>query len=372
MTARVVLLSTNLAPGGAEAQVALLAAGLRRRDWDASVISCLRPCAFEEDLKRAGVPVFSLNMQPGRWNPLGCLRLARLLRRLRPQIVHGHMFHANLLARAARLALPVPVVISTLHSIAESGRDSGNVRGRDRLYRVTDRLADVTVSVCQAAGERHAEAQAVSRSRLRVIPNGVDTDRFRPDPAGREPMRRVLGVGDEFAWLAVGRLMWKKGYETMLRAFAGSARGVLLIAGAGPQEAELREFALELGANARFLGFREDIPALLRACDGFVQSSVVEGLPVALLEAAASGLPCVAADTGGVGEIVLHETTGYLAPAGDPALLAAAMSQVMGMDAVERAELGRAAREHVAARFGLESVIDRWERLYLEMLERWM
>jgi len=103
-----------------------------------------------------------------------------------------------------------------------------------------------------------------------------------------------------------------------------------------------------------------------------VQSSVVEGLPVALLEAAASGLPCVAADTGGVGEIVLHGTTGYLAPPGDPALLAAAMSQVMGMDPHQRAELGRTAREHVAARFGLEAVITQWERLYLEMLERWM
>ncbi len=145
-----------------------------------------------------------------------------------------------------------------------------------------------------------------------MIPNGVDTTRFRPNPAVRLKMREQLGLGQEFVWLAAGRLMWKKGYETMLRAWARLDGGVLLIAGAGPQESELRG----LGSGARFLGEREDVADLMAAADGFVQSSLVEGLPVALLEAASSGLPCVAADTGGVSEIVLHERTGYLVPAG--------------------------------------------------------
>jgi glycosyltransferase involved in cell wall biosynthesis len=371
MKASIAMLSTNLAPGGAETQVALLAAGLHRRGFDVTVISCLRPSAFEKELESAGVPVHSLGMEPDRLNVTGSVRLARILRRLRPQILHSHMFHANLLARAARICLPLPVVVSTLHSVAESSRGSGNVRGRDRFYRLTDPLADVTVAVCQAAANRHFESGAVPRKKLRVIPNGIDADRFRPDAARRAEVRRLLNLGDEFVWLAVGRLMWKKGYETMLQAFAGISGGVLVIAGGGPQEWELQRLALELGANTRFLGFREDVPDLLKASDGFVQSSVVEGLPVALLEAAASGLPCVAADIGGVGEIVLHERTGYLAPPGDPAVLAAAMSQVVSLPSLEREKLGQAARAHVIARFGLDTVITQWERLYEEMLSRW-
>jgi glycosyltransferase involved in cell wall biosynthesis len=350
MKPRLAMVTTNLARGGAETQVALLACGLSRRGWDVSVISLVRPTAFEKELAAAGVPVFSLDMQPGIPNPLGYLRLLRILRQLRPQIVHSHMFHANLLARTARILCPVPALISTLHSVAESGRGSKSMLWRDLLYRITDPLADQTVAVTKAVPGRN----------LRVIPNGVDTALFRPDPVKRARVREALGLGREFAWLAVGRLMWKKGYETMLRAFTTVASGVLLIAGTGPQEAELRQ----RGTAARFLGEREDIADLLAACDGFVQSSVVEGLPMALLEAASSALPCVAADAGGVSEIILHERTGYLVAPGNPDALAAAMSGVMNLPEIERQRIGMAAREHVQARFDLAVVIAQWEELY--------
>jgi glycosyltransferase involved in cell wall biosynthesis len=260
------------------------------------------------------------------------------------------MFHANQLARAARLLCPVPALISTLHSVAESGRSSKSMFWRNHIYRVTAPLADQTVAVTKAIPGRN----------LRVIPNGVDTTRYRPDPVKRARMREALGLGGHFAWLAVGRLMWKKDYETMLRAFATAASGVLLIAGAGPQEAELRQH----GTAARFLGEREDIADMLAACDGFVQSSVVEGLPMALLEAAASALPCVAADAGGVSDIILHEQTGYLVPPGDPDALAAAMLRLMHLAESERRQLGTAARERVVARFDLAAVLDQWEELY--------
>jgi len=92
VTARVALLTTSLSRGGAETQVVLLATGLRRRDWDVSVISLVKPTAFEPELAAASVPVYSLNMAPGVWNPLGYARLAAILRRIRPRIVHGHMF----------------------------------------------------------------------------------------------------------------------------------------------------------------------------------------------------------------------------------------------------------------------------------------
>ncbi len=369
---QVVLLTTNLARGGAETQVAGLARGLQRRGWDVSVISMLEPTAFQDELAAAGVAVFNLRMQPGAASPLGFIRLLSLLRHLRPQVLHSHMFHANLLARLARLFYPAPVLISTLHSIAESGRESGKIKWRDRLYRATDTLADVTVAVCKAVADRHSGAGAVSKKRLRVIPNGVDTRVFRPDADRRERTRRELGLGTEFAWLAVGRLMWKKGYETMLRAFAEEGRGLLLIAGSGTQETELQELARELGVHARFLGRRNDVADLMAASDGFVQSSMVEGLPLALIEAAASGLPSVVSDAGGVSEVVLDGRTGLVVPLGNPQALGAAVSRLVGMPEEQRRKFGEAARQHVVANFDLEAVVTRWEGLYGELLAPWM
>jgi glycosyltransferase involved in cell wall biosynthesis len=325
------------------------------------VLSLRTPEAWKEELEQAGVPVESLDLEPGRWRVPALGRLARIMRKRRPHILHAHLFHANVLTRLLRLVFPVPVVISTLHSAAESGRESANVHGRDWLYRLTDRLADATVAVSQAAADRHRGVGAVSAARVRVIPNGVDTSRFQPGTAAR--------VDERFTWLAAGRLMWKKDYATMLRAFAEGPEAVLLIAGDGPQRAELEKLAAGLNANVRFLGPRGDIAGLMQACDGFVLSSVVEGLPVALLEAAACELPCAATDVGGVREAVLHGRTGFLARPEDPVSLREALRAVMGLTAPEREEMGRAAREHAAANFDWDAVTPRWEALYRELLE---
>lgn len=372
MTARITLLTTNLARGGAESQVASLAQRLAARGWQASVISLLEPSAFREQLASAGVPVFSLHMTPGVPHPLAFLRLLHLLRRLRPQILHCHMFHANLMGRLARLFCFVPVVLATLHSAAESSRRTGAIRWRDRLYRWSDPLATLSVAVAPAVADRHLAARAVSARKVRVIPNGVDTSLFRPDPDLRLRVRARLGLGQEFVWLAAGRLMWKKGYETLLRALAQVPGCLLLIAGVGPQEEELRLLAQQLSVPARFLGHREDVPALMAASDAFVQASVVEGLPLSLLEASSSALPIVATDAGAVREIVLDGRTGFLVPLGDPPALAGAMSRMTALPPSQRQAMGRAAREHVLARFDIGHVITQWEQLYLELLGPWM
>jgi len=369
MSDPVVLLTTNLARGGAETQVAQLALKLRERGWNTSVISLVEPSAFTDELLQRSVPVFSLGMQPGRPDPRALVRLLLLLRKLRPRILHAHMFHANLTARLARLIVPVPVVVSTLHSIAETARRSADIHRRDRLYQFTDCLSDATVAVSQAVADRHLNVRAVSSKRLRVIPNGVDTDRYRPDAARRARTRESLGLGNEFAWLAAGRLMWKKDYATMIRAMAEQRSSVLLIAGTGLLESELRALARELSANVRFLGMREDIPSLMNACDGLVLSSLIEGLPMVLLEAASSGLPCVACAVGGVSEVVVDGETGYLVRPEDPASLAAAMSHFSELSIEKRSKMADAARAHAVAHFDLRLVASLWENLYRQLLE---
>jgi glycosyltransferase involved in cell wall biosynthesis len=253
-----------------------------------------------------------------------------------------------------QLLAPVPVAIATLHSARESSRRSESSRLRDLAYRLTDPWADMTISVSEVAARRHASAGAVSAGKLRVIPNAVDTDRFTPAPRERRD-------GVPFAWLAAGRLMWKKDYPTLLDAFVRLRDCELLIAGAGPDEARLHAMA---PPNVFFLGQRDDMPDLLRRADAFVLSSSVEGLPVALLEASASGLPCVATDAGGVREIGVP----FLVPPGDPDALARAMKELMAASPAERCALGEQARRRTVERFSWPVVVEQWESLYRELL----
>ncbi|MDE3168443.1 MAG: glycosyltransferase, partial [Acidobacteriota bacterium] len=226
-------------------------------------------------------------------------------------------------------------------------------------------LADATVFVSAAAAERHAAARAVRARRMRVIPNGVDTALFRPDAGRRTRAREALGLGGTFTWLAAGRLMWKKNYPLLLRAMESRRAEVLLIAGSGPDEAALRVLA---PPNVCFLGARADLPDLMNAADAFVLSSSVEGLPMVLLEAAASGLACVATAVGGVPEAVLAERTGFLVPAGNLETLRSAMARMADQPGAERAAMGREARALALARFDLRTVVEQWEQLYRALL----
>lgn len=365
---RVMLLVTGLDRGGAETQVVQLALELRRRGWEVQVVSMLPPAAFEEELARGGVELHSLGMRPGKPGPRGLWHLLRLLGAWKPHVVHAHLFHANLLARLARLICPVPVLISTLHSLAESGRDSSGTGLRDGLYRFTDWLSDRTVSVSEAVAERHIASRAVSRSRSSVIPNGAQPELFVKSPQARARARAALGLQEEFAWLAAGRLMWKKDYATMLLAMARQPTGTLLIAGKGPDERELRAQAESLRARVRFLGLREDVPDLMNACDGFVMSSVVEGLPMVLIEAAMAGLPAVTTDAGGAREVVRDGETGFVVPARDATALGEAMQRLAAMPLEDRQRMGDAARRIALRRFSISKVAAQWEGLYRECL----
>jgi len=363
------LITTGLAYGGAETQVVHIAIRLRGRGWEVCVVSVMPPKAYVEELETAGISVFSLDIKRKSPDPCPILRLARLIRKWQPDIVHSHMVHANLLARLVRPFAPVPVLICTAHSIDEGGRL------REILYRLTDPFCDVTTQVSQAGLERYVRVGAVPRHKIRYIPNGVDTERFKPSQEDRFRVRKELEV-DGFVWLAVGRFEPPKDYPTMLHAFArvvhNNPNAMLLIAGDGPLRKDMETMAQEFGIKeqVKFLGIRRDIPQLMNAADAYVMSSSWEGMPMVLLEASATGLPIVATDVGGNREIVLEGKTGFLAPPGNPEALALAMVRLMDLPEEKRLEMGRKAREHVAEHFSLEKVVDLWEALYEELLRR--
>ena len=367
---RVLLLITGLDYGGAERQVVSLAVLLKARGWDVDVVTLLRPRAYVPELQSAGIQVRHLGMQRGIPNPLAVLRLARLLRETNPQVVHSHMVHANLLARVTRLLVRVPVLICTAHNIDEGGRM------RELAYRLTDSLCDITTQVSQAGLERYVRVKAVPRRKIMFVPNGVDTGRFHADDSIRAQMRSTIGTDNVFVWLAVARFAEAKDYPTMMRAFAQVVARrkdvVLLIAGQGALQDETKRMAQDLGIGSyvRFLGVRKDIPALMASADAYVMSSAWEGMPMVLLEASAAGLPIVATDVGGNGEIVRNETNGFLVPPRNPDALAAAMLRLMDTPVEVRKRMGQSGRERIEAYYSLERVVDRWEALYVRLLKQ--
>jgi len=367
---KLLFLITGLAFGGAETQLVNLAISLKKRGWEVRVVSMLPPQAFTEELKEAGIPLSTLNMRRGVADPRAVFGLVKTLREWKPDIVHSHMIHANLLARIARIFYRIPVLICTAHSIDEGGR------WREIAYRLTDFLADLTTNVSQAAVERYIRVGAVPKGKIRYVPNGVDTAKFKPDEVVVKRLRNELGINDCFIWLAVGRFEEAKDYPNMLQAFKmvvdKKQDTLLLLAGQGSLLEETRKLAneLDLEDKVRFLGVRRDVPDLMNAADAYVMSSAWEGMPMVLLEAEACGLPVVATEVGGNGEVILNNKSGYVVPPGDSEALATAMVKMMALSEVERRAMGKAGRAHIEANYSLERVVDQWEELYRQLLQR--
>lgn len=352
--------------GGAERQAIELAVGMAARGWRVSVVALSGNGGAEaEKLKSRGCGYLSLEMRKGLADPRGWFRLYRWIRREQPSVVHAHLPHAALMARWSRIAAPVCAVVDTIHSPATGGpvRKIG--------YRASAWLPDKTTAVSRPAADSWLAAGLVSEMKLNVIPNGVEVWRWRRNDVTRCAMRRELGFGDAFVWLAAGRLENVKDHATLLRAMAQMPpRALLIIAGVGPLEARLRSLSVELGIVERvhLVGFEPDLSRWMNAADGFVQCSRWEGLPMALLEACASELPVVATDIAVTREVLPNPVGGQAVAVGDASALAEAMRTVMGLSEAKRRELGWLNRQSAAARFELDTVLKKWEELYCRLL----
>ena len=367
-TRRLLLLTTSLDRGGAQRQVVDIAARLRGRGWAVVVVSMTPPRGYVDELRQAGVPVASLRMRPGRPTPLGWMRYGAVVRRWRPDVVHAHMIHANLLARVGRPFAPRTPVVCTIHNVVEGAR------WRELAYRVTDPLATVTTAVSHAAAERYIRVGAVPRERVVVVHNGFEV-RSQPTPIEVTSVRRDLAPDTGFVWLSVGRLDHQKGYDILIGAFPRLLEVVpdarLVIAGDGPERTALQDSIENLGLTGRvtLLGDRSDVVTLLAAADGFVLPSRWEGLPMVLLEAAAQRVPIVATDVGGSREVADPSTGAILTDVGADAIIGG-MRRMMGLTAPERTLIGERLRDHARTAFDMAAIVDRWEAIYAHALGR--
>jgi len=366
---RILLLSTSMGMGGADQQLLSAALGLRDRGHEVRIVSLTPLGEMGARARAAGLRIDSLEMQRGVPDPRALVRLIRLVRAWRPAVLHSHMLHANLMARALRPFARIPAVVSTIHNIDEGGRL------RMLAYRLSNGLVDHMTIISQAAADRFIRDRIVPRALLEVVPNGVDTERYQGLPAGtRDRLRRSLQLDREFVWLAVGRFEAAKDHPNMLRAFARVVAerpdAVLLLVGRGRLQAEVEALAgtLALAGRVRFVGTREDVPELMTVADGYVMSSAWEGMPMVLLEAGAGGLPIVATRVGGNAEVVQEGVSGFLVPPGNDQALGAAMLRLMALPEAERRAMGTRGHDHVRQHYGLGRVVDRYEAIYRAVL----
>lgn len=361
-TSRVLMVSKGLGRGGTERLLAGTVRHLDRARFDIEVAYLLPwKDAFVAEIEEAGVPVHCLDAR--RQTDLGWVRrLRRLVHDRGVDLVHTHM---PLPAAAARLALPRPrqggpALVHTEHNLWDR-------------YRLPTRLAN------QLTYRRNAGVVAVSDGvagsiradvPVEVVVHGIDTGRLRPATIeAHRSARRALGLAPEAPVIGtVGNFTAKKDHASLLAATArlvDEHPGIrLVLVGSGPLEDELRARARALGIEGTvvFAGSRDDVFDLLPALDVFTLSSRFEGLPIALLEAMACGVPPVATRVGGIPEVVTDGRDGSLVEPGDPEALATVLGKLLA-DPVARQEMGAQAARRAAA-FDLSHAVRRIEAVY--------
>lgn len=355
---RILIVITGLGVGGAERMVTNLADRFVAEGHQVVVVTLhgsAELCPSDDEVRMLG-----LGMTKSPCSIVASLaRLRRLIKEFAPDVVNSHLVHANLLTRLLRLITPMPYLVSSAHNTNEGSR------ARMIAYRLTDGLADISTNVSEEAVRAFVDQGALRARCMVAIHNGIDVKAFIFDGTARQRLRDDWGVRDtDTILLAVGRLRPQKDYPNLLSALARLREGEgyprLLIVGEGPQRKELEALAVSLGVDSQvhFLGVRNDVPALMSACDVFVLSSAWEGFGLVVAEAMACERVVVATDSGGVREVV--GDVGVLVPPRDSNALAEALAQTLAMSRSQRGALGGLGRARVVECYSLQATASRY------------
>ena len=354
--------TTSLHVGGAETLLANLAQGLDRSRF-APELCCLKESGELADQLAHEIPVFS-HILRSKFDIRVLPRLTRLLRNREIDAVitvgaGDKMFWGRLAAKAAG----VPVVISAIHSTGWPDQITW-------LNRRLTPLNDAFVAVAKPHAEHLITNERFPSDRVAVIPNGVDTTRFRPQPQSALRAQLNLPAGAPVVGI-VAVLRPEKNHELFLRVAARVREEVpeahFLVIGDGPRRAELESLAdqLNLTQCVHFLGKRTDVSELLNVLDVFLLTSKMEANPVSILEALSTGKPVVAPRVGSIPETVIDGQTGFLAEPGDETAMAGRVTELLTTPLLAW-RLGTAGRRLVVDRWSVGAMISGYE----ELLER--
>jgi len=383
---KVLRVIARLNVGGPALHVAYLTAGLAERGYDTTLVAGTiargeESMAFVADAHNVHIETLSeLHREISPIRDLrAILRLARLIRRERPTILHTHTAKAGAVGRIAALlagnARP-PIVVHTFHGHVLRGYFGRTMTfGFRTLERWLARATTSLVAVSPEVRDDLVALRVAPASKFTVVRLGIDLEhRIVSDDDQRRETRRQMGLrDDEFVVGWVGRMTAVKNTDRVVRALQTLVDlGVdarLLLVGDGPDRDHLERYAHELGVMKRclFLGYQEDVARFYDAIDALVLPSVNEGTPVSVIEALAAERPAVATRVGGTPDIIRDGIDGFLVDPADNGELADRLAELAG-DAPRRAAMGAAGRARVLERYAVGRLIDDIDRLYRELL----
>ena len=356
---KIVYVITGLGLGGAETQVCNLADEFSMQGNSVTIIYLTGPKVVTPN--DPNIDIVALNINKSLSSVIKAfIQLAKLINRIKPDVVHSHMVHANLFTRLARLFVTMPLLVSTAHNSNEGGKL------RMLAYRLTDKLADITTNVGQESVNAFIAAKAAAKGRIISMPNGINTDRFKSSIKAKLAIRNELQLKSEQKMvLAVGRNDPAKDYPNMLSAISlvpNSLSFKLFVVGLGVENLQEQVDNLGLSDYIELLGLRTDADKLMAATDILIMSSEWEGLPIVIGEAMASESNIVTTDAGGCREWLTNADT--TVPVKKPQALADALAAKLALDDDTLSLIGKNNRIHVLKQFSLSGIVAKWRAIY--------
>lgn len=373
----IVHIITGLATGGAERTLYNLLQGGLLNHFDNHVVSLSDEGSLGPLIRALGVPVTTLCIRGGQPSITGLIKLRRVIRERKPHIIQGWMYHGNLVATLARtLAQGHPILAWNIrHSLYDLGHEKLITRQVIRAGKCLSLAPDAILYNSRLSRKQHQAFGFVSLNG-RVIPNGVDVQRFSFTSSSRKRARAELSIPAEAQVVGhVARLHPMKDHQMFLGAAADlalrypemhfllSGRDVLLT-----NVALVELIPPHLRNRFHLLGERSDVSDLMSAMDVFCQSSWSEAFPNVLVEAMAVGVSCVATDVGDSAVIV--GDTGVVVPPRDKGALAAGIESLIKMPLDDRLRLGASARARAEGNYTLGAIVDEYASLYEELLQK--
>lgn len=368
---KVMYVISDLSIGGAEMMLYKLLAGRDRTRFQPVVVSLMRRGALQERIEALGIRVHTLNVNPKLPTPLDLLHLVRLVRKVRPELIVGWMYHSCLAVQLAKIFSHATVLWSIHYSPHSLAEEKWRTAAVIRACALLSSLPRKIIFVSRDAQAKHGP-MGFDTEKSCVIPNGVDTEAFQPSTEARASVRSELGLSADALLIGmVSRYHRMKDHANFLQAAAlasESHRNIhFLLVGRSVDEEnhKLRRLIHELGLEQRthLLGERQDIPRLTAALDIFSLSSAYgESFPNVIGEAMACAVPCVVTDVGDAAWIV--GDTGRVVPPRDAEALGLAWTEMINLGEHGRGSLGHAALSRASELFPLKSIVQRYETLY--------
>jgi L-malate glycosyltransferase len=368
-TLKVLFLVDTLERGGTETHMVQLAVRLKAKGHRI-IVGCLHPGgALAENLCKAGVPVVEFPKLGSLLSFRGAyqiLRLTRYIRRERFDVIHAHDLWANLMGITSAYMAGTEVIIS-------SQRDLGHLWWytpfRNRVLRAIHLLANRVIANSAAVRDMLVKDFRIPPDHVQIVRNGVDIERFESVGADRRRVSSRLDDKERLVIVVANMHSELKGHYELIEAARRICREVpkarFVLVGDGEERTKIEQHVRDAGllAHFLFLGSRKDIPELLACAEVSILPSRAEGLPNAILEAMAAGVPVVATRVGGIPEIVEDGECGLLVPSQDPQALAESTLRLL-QDSGLAARIARNALERIRARFSFDHVVCEFEEVY--------